>query len=124
MGQVVEKVVAEQLSQYCEKYSKLHPGQMGGRKERSAIDAVATLVHTVQEEWEEKKLAAALFMDVKGAFDHVSRGQLITRMIELGVDGYLVAWTNSFLTDRRIQLVIDGHENKERDIETGIPQGS
>lgn len=23
-----------------------------------------------------------------------------------------------------IQLVIDGHENKEREIETGIPQGS
>ena len=52
-------------------------------------------------------------MDVKGAFDHVSRGQLITRMIELGVDGNLVAWTNSFLTDRRIQLVIDGHETKK-----------
>ena len=38
------------------------------------IDAVATLIHTVQEKWEEKKLAAALFMDLKGAFDHVSKG--------------------------------------------------
>ncbi len=32
MGKVVEKVVAKELSQYCEYYSKLHPGQMGGRK--------------------------------------------------------------------------------------------
>ena len=63
---------------------------MGGRRERSAINAVATLVHAVQEKWEEKKLAAALFMDVKGAFDHVSKGQLLTRMIELGIDGDLV----------------------------------
>ena len=124
MGKVVEKVVAQELSQYCEDYSKLHAGQMGGRKERSAIDAVAILVHTVQEKWEEKKLAAALFMDVKGAFDHVSKGQLLTRMIELGIDGDLVTWTGSFLTDRRVQLVIDGHDNKEREIETGIPQGS
>ncbi len=114
MGKVVEKVVAQELSQYCEKYSKLHPGQMGGRKERSAIDAVATLIHTVQEKWEEKKLAAALFMDVKGAFDHVSKGKLLTQMIEFRVDGDLVTWTGSFLTDRKIQLVIDGHDNKER----------
>ena len=39
---------------------------MGARKERSAIDAVAMLVHTVQEKWLEKALAGALFMDVKG----------------------------------------------------------
>lgn len=45
-------------------------------------------------------------------------------MIELGIDGDLVAWTKSFLTDRTIQLVIDRHENKERETETGIPQGS
>ena len=63
-------------------------------------------------------------MDVKGSFDHVSRKQLLKRVIELGIDGDLAAWTRSFLTDRKIQLVIDGHENKEREIETGIPQGS
>ena len=49
VGKVVEKVVAKELSQYCENYFKLHLGQIGGRKERSAIDAVATLVYTVQE---------------------------------------------------------------------------
>lgn len=63
-------------------------------------------------------------MDVKGAFDHVSKGQLLTRMIELGIDGDLVTWTSSFLTVRKVQLVIDGHDNEEREIETGIPQGS
>ena len=108
MGKVIEKVVAEQLFQYCESYSKLHPGQMGGRKERSAIDAVAILVHVVQKGWEDKKLVVALFIDVKGAFDHVSKRQLISRMVELGVDGDLVLWTKSFLTDRKFQLIIDG----------------
>ena len=90
MGKVVKKVVAQKLSRYCENYSKLHPGQMSGRKKRSAIDAVATLVHNVQETWEEKKLAAALFMDVKGAFDNVSKGQLLNQMIKLEIDGNIV----------------------------------
>lgn len=47
IGKVIEKVVAEHLFLFYKKFSKLHPGQMGGRKKRSAIDAVAILVHTV-----------------------------------------------------------------------------
>ena len=124
VGKVVEKVIAGLLSQFCEAFSKLHSGQMGARRQRCAIDAVASLVHKVQESWAEKKLAAALFMDVKGAFDYVSKTRLVGRMMELGIDGDIIRWTKSFLTDRRVQLVIDGHDNKERDIETGIPQGS
>ena len=123
MCKVVKKVVVKGLSQYCEDYSKLHPGQMGGRKERSTIDAVATLIHIVQEKWQEKKLAAALFMDVKGVFDYVSKNQLLKQIIKLGIDGDLVNWTSFFLIGRKVQLVIDGHDNKKRDIETGIPQG-
>lgn len=38
-----------------------------GRKNQLLIGAVATMVHTVLEIWEEKNLAAAPFMDVKGA---------------------------------------------------------
>lgn len=49
MGKVLEKVVVEQFFQYCQSYSKLYLGQMGGQKERSTIDVVAILVHTVYE---------------------------------------------------------------------------
>ena len=63
-------------------------------------------------------------MDVKGAFDHISKAQLLARMIELGIDGDLITWIDCFLTDQKVLLVIDGHDNKERDIETGIPQDS
>ena len=49
---------------------------MGARKKQLAINAKAMLVYTMQEKLSEKKLTSALFMDVKGAFDHVSRSQL------------------------------------------------
>lgn len=68
--------------------------------------------------------AAALFIDVKRAFDYVSNTRMVERMIELGIDGDIIRWTQSFLTDQGVQLVIDGHDNKGRDVEKGIPQGS
>ena len=71
MGKVLEKVIAEQLSELSENFLKLHQGQIGAQKERCAIDAVVLLVNEVEQKWAQKKLAAALFMDVKGAFDCV-----------------------------------------------------
>ena len=63
-------------------------------------------------------------MDVKGAFDHVSRAQLAQRMADLGVDDDFIGWTQSFSTDRWVELVIDGYVNPKHKVETGIPQGS
>ena len=102
MGKVVEKLVANKFFLYCKNYSKLHLRQMSGRKKRLAIDVVATLVHIIHEKWEEKKLAAVLFIDIKGAFDHVSKGQLLNRIIELNINGDLINWTGSFLTNRKV----------------------
>lgn len=61
-------------------------------------------------------------MDVKGAFDHVSRAQLAQRMANLGIDD-LIGRAKSFLTDRWVELVIDGYVNAKQKVETGIPQG-
>ena len=73
LGKVVEKVVAEQLSQFCEVNRKLYKEQIGVGKYRSAIDTAALLIQKVQEVWQSRKIAGALFMDVKKVFDHIFR---------------------------------------------------
>lgn len=50
---------------------------MGGRKHRSAIDAAALMIHKVYKVWKDKQIAGALLMDIKGAFDYVSRTKLV-----------------------------------------------
>lgn len=45
-------------------------------------------------------------------------------MISLGIDSNLVTLTKSFLINRKVQLIIDRHNSKEKEIETGIPQSS
>ena len=63
---------------------------MGAQKERCAIDVVASLVYKVQQRWSKKELAVALFMDMKGAFDHISITQLVAQILELEIDGDLI----------------------------------
>ena len=45
-------------------------------------------------------------------------------MKELNIPRYLIQWTNSFLIERKAQLVIDGYTCPIREISTGVPQGS
>ena len=123
LGKVVEKI-AEAISHHCEATKSLHPGQMGSRKQRSAIDAVACLKQRTYDSWKRQQLMGALFMDVKGAFDHVNPDRLVSRMRELGLGGDLIRWTQSFLTDRKVQLIIDNTQCSTQPINSGFPQGS
>jgi Reverse transcriptase (RNA-dependent DNA polymerase) len=45
-------------------------------------------------------------------------------MIQLKIPGDLIQWTNLFLTDRQIQLVINGHTCPAANLETEVSQGS
>lgn len=65
-----------------------------------------------------------MFIDRKGAFDYVSKIQLVAQMLELENYGDLIWWTKSFLTNQNLYLVIDDYNNSEKDIKTRIPQGS
>lgn len=85
---------------------------------------MAQLIKKVQAAWSKKRTALALLLDVKGAFDRVKKRQLLKRMIEVGIAGNIVRLVDSFLTDRRAMLVMDGRTGETRNFQAGLPQGS
>jgi len=124
LGKVVEKVAANAIAEECERRRLLHDRQFGCRKRRSAIDAVGRLMKRVEEAWGRGNTAAVLLMDVKGAFPHVAKGNLIKIMEEMGFEADLVRWVESFMEDRKVIMSMDGKEGDSMDVETGVPQGS
>lgn len=124
LGKVVERAVATWIASYCESNDIFHRGQFGCRRGRGTSDAVAQLVAKVEGAWRQKRVALALLLDVKGAFDRVNKQKLIRRMIQVGIAGNIVRWVDSFLSDRRAMLVIDGRTGETRSIQAGLPQGS
>jgi hypothetical protein len=124
LGKVVERAVATWIASYCETNDIFHRGQFGCRRGRGTSDAVAKLVAKVENAWSQKRVALALLLDVKGAFDRVNKQKLLWRMIQVGIAGNIVRWVDSFLSDRRAMLVIDGRTGETRSIQAGLPQGS
>jgi retron-type reverse transcriptase len=45
-------------------------------------------------------------------------------MVQVGIAGNIVHWVDSFLSDRRAMLIIDGRTGKTYGIQAGLPQGS
>jgi hypothetical protein len=70
-------MLATRLSYLAETGDLLQDTQMGGRKQKSALDACLLLQSKVQQAWQKKHITALLFLDVKGAFDHVATNQLL-----------------------------------------------
>jgi hypothetical protein len=80
MGKVVEKVVAELLSEEAESRGLLSNGQFGSRKGRSAIDAAAIMVDRAHAAWRTGHMTGVLLMDIKAAFPTVAKGRLVNLM--------------------------------------------
>ena len=85
LGKVAEKVIATRLSFLAETIYLLNFDQIGGRRQKSVVDAVMTIIHDIQLAKNWKEFTSALFVDVKGAFDHVSVNQLLQKCQGLGL---------------------------------------
>jgi hypothetical protein len=59
-------------------------------------------MNRTQESWEGKKVAGALFMNVKSAFSNLSKAHLGRGMEALELEPGLVRWTGSFMSDRQV----------------------
>ena len=80
LGKMVEKLAADLICVHCEALDKFHPGQYGGRPQRSAVDAVEVVIAQVQEAWKRGNIVKALLTDVAAAFPNVARGYLLRKM--------------------------------------------
>lgn len=87
--------MAEFLSDWCERNEALHIGQVGSRKNRNSIDAVRRIMKQSQLAWARGN-KSGLFVDVNGAFDHVSKNCLLRYLKVKGVDVNIVRWVQSF----------------------------
>ena len=88
------------------------------------MDAVAVSMNCTQQAWAGKKVAGALFMDVKSAFNNISKTHSGKRMQILGIERDPIRWTGSFMSDRQVKLVLDSKTGEVNPVDMGIPQGS
>jgi hypothetical protein len=84
----------------------------------------AMLVATVEEIWERKTIVAALMMDIKGAFPAVNRACMLHKIRQAKMDENVVQWIDSFMSNHRVEITMNGEPSLAIETNTGLPQGS
>ena len=70
------------------------------------------------------EITVGLFIDLAKAFDTVDHRILLSKLQHCGIRGTAFQWFESYLSDRRQCVSIDGHDSGFAVIKCGVPQGS
>jgi len=64
----------------------------------------------------------AVALDFAKAFDKVSHTRLFAKLNYYGIRGSTLSWIQDFLTNRLIQIILDGCTSNSQAVTLGVPQ--
>ena len=68
--------------------------------------------------------SGAIALDILKAFDRVWHAGLLHKLKSYGISGQIFGLISSFLSNRWLQMVLDGKSSKEYLVNARVPQGS
>ncbi|KAI0992583.1 hypothetical protein K3495_g15602, partial [Podosphaera aphanis] len=124
LSKLLERIFSQRISFLANIHPDiLHPSQMGGRKQRSAVDAVLLLQNFIENSFSKNKVVSSVFLDIMGAFDQLQPSKLIDILQRKKLPACFISWVDSFLSHRKISLLFNGQLSHVYSV-TGAPQGS
>ena len=124
LSKILERAVHDQLYSFLTTNSILHPSQSGFRSGHSTNTALLDVSDFILNNMNEGRATAAIFLDLKKAFDTVNHDILISKLHCYGIKGSALNWFISYLTDRSQVVTINSHLSDSQNINIGVPQGS
>ena len=116
------------LNQHLNVNRIIVPEQYGFRRGINIENAIFSLTNTILSLLNKKLMVAGLFCDLSKAFNSINHSVLLQKLSYYGVQGIYLNWFESYLTNRRQELIISTHGgNYSSNWETatsGFPQGS
>ena len=120
---VLSTLCSKHISYLSEKHGLLSVTQFGGRLGRNTSDAMMLTVHKIKEAWRWGKVAAALFLDMQGAFPNTVKEQLIHNMRMRRVPTCFTNIVSLSLTGHSTSLKFDDFISDPFPLDNGMIQG-
>ena len=124
ISKIFERVVVKNLTDYLNDLDLFNKQQHGFRSGRSCLSQLLEHHQTILAHLESGTGVDVVYLDFAKAFDKVDYGVLLSKLKSIGVCDLLLRWLNSFLTNRKQMICIDGSLSSEGPVISGVPQGS
>ena len=124
ISKVLERLVANKLIKHLDESNLFSIAQHGFRKGHSCLSNLLLTLDDWTKAVDNGNPIHACYLDMSKAFDRVNHSILLQKLKQHGVTGNLLGWLENYLTDRVIQVRVDGALSKPVAITSGVPQGS
>ena len=98
--------------------------QYGFRSSRSTADLLTVVSDRIARALNRSGATRAVALDISKAFDRVWHADLLHKLKSYGISGQIFGLISSFLSNRRLRVVLDGKSLQEYPGNAGVPQGS
>jgi hypothetical protein len=110
--------------EYLNKHGILNSKQFGFQKGKSTSTLLLEFSNFVNSKLNDNLHILALFVDFSKAFDTINHQKLLQALESIGIRGIALDWFRNYLTDRFMEVHVNGHVSEERHCDSGVPQGS
>ena len=124
VSKVFEKLVTNRIVDHLEKCGLVSDFQYGFRSSRSTADLLTVVSDRIARAFNRSGATRAVALDISKAFDRVWHAGLLHKLKSYGISGQIFGLVSSFLSNRRLLVVLDGKSSQEHPVNAGAPQGS
>jgi len=122
ISKVLERCVFQKIIDHIQ--PQLTPYQHGFMTGKSTTSQLLEVYDKIEEEVDKRGQVDTVFLDLSKAFDTVSHKHLFKKLQSFGVNGSLLDWFKSYLSNRKQQTIVNGERSALSNVESGVPQGS
>ena len=120
---ILEKIIAIELIEFLQKHGLINKSQHGFLKNHSTGTNLLNSLHDWSISLSNHLCTAIAYIDFQRAFDSVSHNKLIHKLRSYGIEGNLLFWIISFLSNRTQVVRVGTSFSSSCAVTSGIPQG-
>jgi hypothetical protein len=125
LSKILEKIVLAQTLKHVNSNSLFSVFQSAYRPHRSTETALLKIFNDLLCALDERKITVLALLDLSSAFDTIDHEILLCRLQSVfGIEGTVLAWFSSYLTERSQTVSVDGCRSEPSPLRFGVPQGS
>ena len=123
-SKILEKIMHKRPYNFLQVNDILHPLQFGFRKKHSTQHTLISMTETIKKSIDNDKFECGIFIDLKKAFDTVNHTNLLKKLEHYGIRGIPLKWFESYVSNRKQYVSVNGCSSEEPTFAHGVLQGS
>ena len=128
VSKVMEHIIHSSVMRFFDHNNVLNDCQHGFRSKRSCETQLISTVESIASKLKTGKVSGnqvdVIQLDFAKAFDKVPHQRLMYKLRFYGVRGNTARWIQSFLSNRKQRVLLEGEMSSEKDVLSGVPQGT